>query len=80
MTKDRNKESGAEKNKVREPEITFKTFRAFNSFEDMKEDELGWLAALTPEQHLGHTIGLIKRVYADKLARNPRIGKKLYFE
>lgn len=80
MAKDRKNESGTDKNKVREPEATLKTFRAFDSFKDMKEDELGWLAALTPEQHLGHTISLIKRVYADKLARNPKIGKKLYFE
>jgi len=80
MTKDRKNESGPARNKVREPETAIKTFRAFNSFEEMERDELRWLASLTPEQHLRHTIDLIKRVYADKLTQKPKIGKKLYFD
>jgi len=80
MAKDRKNSTDPEKNKIREPETAIKSFRVFNSFEEMEQDELNWLAALTPEQHLWHTISLIKRVYADKLARNPKIGKKLYFE
>lgn len=45
----------------------------------MEEDELKWLSSNSPEEHLHHAVSLIKRVYAEELKNNPKIGSEIKF-
>lgn len=65
--------------KVKEPSISFKNFKAFNSIEEMEQDELKWLAGLAPEEHLQYTTSLIKRVFSEQLEKHPKIGTQIHF-
>ncbi|HYW35042.1 MAG TPA: hypothetical protein VE868_06515 [Balneolaceae bacterium] len=81
MTKnEKNGESRSDQTKAEEPETVFKTVHIFDSFEEQEQAEIEWLASQTPEQHLQHTVALIKRIFADELKQHPRIGNKLRFD
>lgn len=79
MTKKENTNSKTVLNKVQEPEVVYKTIRVLNSFEEMEQDELKWLASLLPEEHLQHATSLIKRVFSEQLEKHPKIGKRITF-
>ena len=64
-------------NKTKAPSVDFK---AYNSVEEMEQDELKWLAGLTPEEHLQHATSLIKRVFSEQLEKHPRIGNRIFFD
>jgi hypothetical protein len=80
MNNEENNNSKNDQNKAEEPRTAFKTIRFFNSFEEQEEDEIRWLASLSPEEHLRNTTSLIKRVFAEDLKRNPYIGTEIQFE
>lgn len=79
MSKDKKKSSGNNQNKAEEPKTAFKTVQFFNSFKEQEEAEIKWLASQTPEQHLQHTVSLIKRVFAKEMKQHPEIGNQLNF-
>jgi hypothetical protein len=54
-----------------------KSIQVFSSFDKQEEDNYKWLATLTPEQHLQNATALIKRIFAEDLRRNPKLGTKL---
>lgn len=72
--------SDNENHKVEEPNISFKNIRVYDTFEEMEEDELKWLASLSPEEHLRNTTSLIKRIFSEQLKKYPKIGARLYFD
>lgn len=74
------KKKGQKNTRAKEPEVSFKTLRIFSSFEEQEEEEIRWLASLTPEEHLQNTTALIKRVFSDQLKRHPEIGTQIYFD
>jgi len=80
MSDKKNAHTETDQNKIQEPLSTFKTIRVFNSFEEMEQDELKWLAGLSPEEHLQHATSLIKRVFAEQLEKHPEIGTHIFFE
>lgn len=71
------KHKNTEEDKVEEPEVDFKTIQVFDSFEEQEAAEMKWLASQTPEQHLQHTVSLIKRIFAEELRQEPEIGNRL---
>lgn len=76
----KNSNSKNDQNKAEEPQTTFKTVRIFNSFEEQEEEEIRWLASLSPEEHLRNTTALIKRIFSDQLKKHPEIGIRIYFD
>jgi len=79
MSKKEHTNPEPDQNKVREPEAAFKTIRVYNSFDEMEQDDLKWLAGLSPEEHLQHATSLIKRVFSEQLEKYPEIGKHITF-
>jgi hypothetical protein len=79
MSNKKNFGSENEQNKTEEPKTEYKSLRIFESFEE-QEEENRWFATLTPEQRLQHATDLIKRVFARQLKKNPKIGKRIYFD
>ncbi len=86
MTVRKNKKP-SKAHEVSEPVINYpdlpssnKNITIFNSHVEMEEENYKWLASLTPEQHLQNATALIKRIFAEDLKNNPRIGNKLYFD
>lgn len=73
-------------NKANEPQPSYgnssddKTVHIFSSMTEMEEDNYRWLATLTPEQHLQNAIVLIKRIYAEDLKKNPKLGIDLIID
>ena len=67
---------------VSEPEVAYESnrIRIFKSFEEQEEDNLKWLASLTPEQHLYYGTLLIKRIFSEELKQNPTIGNRIKFD
>jgi hypothetical protein len=80
MSKKKTSGSENEQNKTEEPKAEYKSLRIFESFEEQEEEENRWFATLTPEQRLQHATDLIKRVFARQLKKNPKIGKRIYFD
>lgn len=80
MSKKKTSGSENEQNKTEEPGTEYKRLRIFKSFDEQEEEENRWLASLTPEQRIHHATNLIKRVFAGQLKKNPRIGKRIYFD
>ncbi len=80
MSTSKNNNSQNEQNKAEEPEVPFKAIRIFSSFEEQKKEEIKWLAAQSPEQHLQNATSLIKRVFTEDLKRNPEIGSQIHFK
>ena len=83
MSAHKNKNS-SKANEVNEPSINYtdlssldKNIAIFNSHLEMEEENYKWLATLSPEQHLENATALIKRIFADDLRKNPRIGNKI---
>ena len=69
---------------LKEPEANYpvpssqgKQIMFFNSFEEAEEYRYRQLALLSPEEHLSNAVRWIKRLYADDLKKNPRLGKNL---
>jgi hypothetical protein len=70
-------EKKAKPAKVKEPTVIYDKdeIKIFDSFEAAEDEHYSWLASLTPEQHLANAVKLIKRVYANELKNNPKLGK-----
>ena len=72
--------------KAEEPQTIYnptdntKAVHVFSSFAELEEDNYKWLASLTPEQHLQNATALIKRIFADDLAKHHHPGNVLYFD
>ncbi len=88
MTDEDKKDENKKLNGVSEPSVEYpfqtpesnRTVKFFSSFEEMEDDNYKWLATLTPEQHLQNATANIKRIFAEDLKKNPRIGNKIIFE
>jgi hypothetical protein len=86
--KDIKPESDSEKEELKhsqanEPLIIYgdKNISFSGSFEESEEENLKWLASLSPEEHLCNAVKLIKRVYGitdDK--KNKPSERKIYFD
>jgi hypothetical protein len=75
-----------EVNKVNEPDLQYEahsdenTIRFFLSFTEQEKDNYSYLAGLTSIQHLQNATALIKRIFAEDLKKNPKIGNRIYFK
>jgi hypothetical protein len=77
MSTKKEKHSKSDKNQVEEPSVAFKIYP---SFQEMEEDELKWLAGLSPKEHLQHTTSLIQRMFSKQLEEHPKLGTRIYFD
>ena len=80
MANEIEKSSDNKSERAEEPTTAFKTVQFFQSFEEMEQDELEWLAVLSPEEHLHHAVSLIKRVFSQQLEKHPKIGTDIHFD
>ena len=54
--------------------------KIFNSIEEAEEDDISWLASLTPEEHLQNAMLLIRQTYAHILKDKPTLGNRIHFD
>ncbi len=80
MSEDKNSQNEKDENRVEEPATAFNSIHVYNSFDEMEQDHLKWLASLSPEEHLQHATSLIKRVFAKQLEKYPELGKHITFD
>lgn len=69
--------------KTEEPQVSYKSASAksvyaFSSFEELEEHEARYMASLSPLEHLRNATALIKRVFAEDLKKNPKLGRKIH--
>ncbi len=67
MTKKRNNQTDADHNKVREPEVAYKTIRVFSSFEEAAEFTYKERASLSYDERLQHIEILRRQVFGEYL-------------
>lgn len=78
MASEKENSSDKKSERVEEPATAYKTVHIFQSFEEMERDELEWLAALSPEEHLQYAVSLIKHVFFKQLEKHPNIGTQIH--
>lgn len=70
--------SSHSKNKIEEQQTAVQSVRIYDSIEE--QEQIAWLASLSPEQHLMHATALIKRVFDDTLEANTGTDNQLYIK
>ncbi len=75
-----------ENNKAEEPfqnydKISdYKVVHSFSSIGEQEQDNYKFLANLSAEQHLQNATSLIKRIFAEDLKKNPKLGTILIID